>query len=87
MTYFKELPVCKVRFGRTDIIENGDKKIARMIIACGFREVDPEECILCQGFQNVKLELKIHTFIRVVKGKWFRLKSKDKQDYHENNEK
>ena len=72
MTYFKELPVCRCRFGRTEIVEvvkgGIEKKIARMIMACGFREVDPEECILCQGFQNVKLELKIHTFIIMKKG-------------------
>ena len=72
VTYLKELPICQARFGRTEIVEvvkeGIDKKIARLIMVCGFREVDPEECILCQGFQNVKLELKIHTFIRMKKG-------------------
>ena len=87
MTYLKELPVCIARFGRTDIIENGDKRIAKMILACGYREVEPEECILCQGFQDTKLEFKMDTFIRVVKGKWFRQKGIDKQDYHENDKK
>ena len=87
MTYLKELPVCIARFGRTDIIENGDKRIAKMILACGYREVEPEECILCQGFQDTKLEFKMDTFIRVVKGKWFRPKGIDKQDYHENDKK
>lgn len=71
MTYLRELPACAVRFGRTDIIENNDKKIARMILTCGYREVDPEECIICRGFANVKLEFRVDTFIRVVKGKWY----------------
>lgn len=83
MTYLKELPVCQVRFGRTDIIEKGEKKIAKMILACGYREVDPEDCIICGGFQDVKLEFNADTFIRVVKGKRFVPKGRDKQSYHE----
>ncbi len=81
MTYLRELPACIARFGRTDIIEKGEKKIAKMILACGYREVDPEDCILCGGFQDVKLEFHVDTFIRVVKGKWFRPKSRDKQNF------
>jgi hypothetical protein len=87
MTYIRELPACAIRFGRTDIIEKGEKKIAIMIMACGYREVDPEECIMCQGFTDTTLEYHVDTFIRIVKGKSFRLKSMDRQDYHENNEK
>ncbi len=67
MTYIRELPPCIARFGRTDIIENDNKKIARMILACGYREVEPEECICCGGFQNIKLEYHVDTFIRVIK--------------------
>lgn len=66
MTYFKELPICCIRFGRTDIIEKDDKRSARMIITCGYREVDPEDCIICGGFQDVKLEFHIDTFIRAI---------------------
>lgn len=69
MTYLRELPVCITRFGRTDIIEDDNKKIVRMILTCGYREVDPEECIICGGFQDVKLEYNVDTFIRSVKGK------------------
>ena len=87
MTYIRELPVCIARFGRTDIIENDDKKIARMILACGYREVEPEECIICGGFQNVKLEYHVNTFIRAVKGKWYRPKDRDKKNFHEDNKK
>lgn len=67
MTYFRELPKCIIRFGRTDIIENGDKKLVKMIMTCGYREVYPEDCIVCGGFQNVKFEFRVDTFIRVVK--------------------
>lgn len=87
MTYLKELPICKVRFGRTDIIENNEKKIARLMLVCGYREVDPEECIICGGFKDIKLEFQVDTFIRVIKGKWFKLKGNDKQDYHEDDKK
>lgn len=73
MTYIRELPACAIRFGRTDIIEKGEKKIAIMIMACGYREVEPEECIMCQGFANTILECRVDTYIRVVKGKTFTL--------------
>ena len=87
MTYLKELPVCIARFGRTNIIENGEKKIAKMILACGYREVDPADCIICGGFQNVKLEFKVDTFIRVMRGKYFKFKGRDNRYFHENDEK
>ena len=87
MTYFKELPVCQARFGRTDIIEKGEKKIAKLIIACGYREVDPEDCIICGGFQGVRLEFHVDTFIRIVKGKRFKIKGKDKRNYHQTDKK
>lgn len=73
MTYVRALPVCSIRFGRTDIIETGEKKIAVMIMACGYREVEPEECIMCQGFADTTLEYHIDTYIKLVKGKPFRL--------------
>jgi hypothetical protein len=82
MTYLKELPVCQARFGRTDISENGDKKIARMILACGYREVGPEDCIICGGFQGVKLEFHVDTYIRAVRDKGFIPKSRDNQNFH-----
>lgn len=76
MTYLRELPVCSSRFGRTEIIEeeiNGViKKIVKMILACGYREVEPEECVLCRGFTEIMLEYHVNTFIRVVKGKTYR---------------
>lgn len=91
MTYFRELPKCVARFGRTDITEiekNGIiKKTAKMLITCGYREVEPEECIICQGFTDIKLEFHIDTFIRVVKGKCFILKGRESQNFHENDEK
>lgn len=81
MTYLRELPPCCSRFGRTEIIEeeiNGViKKIAKMILACGYREVDPEECIICRGFKSVELEYHVNTFIRVVPGKAYRCGSRD----------
>ena len=59
--------MCISRFGRTDIIEIEKdgvlKKTARILLACGYREVDPEECICCGGFTNIKIELNIDTFI------------------------
>ena len=77
MTYMRELPMCAARFGRTDIIEiekNGvTKKTVKILLTCGYREVEPEECIICQGFTNVELEFQVDTFIRVVKGKYFKL--------------
>lgn len=80
MTYLRELPLCSSRFGRTEIIEeeiNGViKNIAKMILACGYREVDPEECIICQGFNGATLELRVDTFIRVVRGKTYRCGSR-----------
>jgi hypothetical protein len=72
MTYIRALPACIIRFGRTDIIETDTKKIAKLILACGYREVEPEECIMCQGFTDTKLECSIDTFIRVIKGKQFK---------------
>jgi len=74
MTYLRALPPCAIRFGRTDIIETGEKKVAIMIMACGYREVEPEECIMCQGFTDTILECHVDTYIRIVKGKSFRLR-------------
>ncbi len=76
MTYLRELPPCYSRFGRTEIIEeeiNGViKNIVKMILACGYREVEPDECIICGGFTDIRLEHHVNTFIRVVKGKTYR---------------
>ena len=85
MTYIRELPVCAIRFGRTDIIEKGEKKIAVMIMACGYREVEPEECIMCQGFANTILECHVDTYIMIVKGKSFRLRRYNADEIDENN--
>ena len=86
MIYVRELPMCISRFGRADITEVEKdgiiKKTARMLIACGYREVDPEECIICQGFTRVKLEFQVETFIRVVKGKNFKYKNRDNQNFY-----
>lgn len=78
MTYLKELPACDSRFGRTDIDEvpndNGAmKKIARVILCCGYRETDVEECILCGGFVRIVLEMAIDTFIIPKKGRVIKL--------------
>lgn len=78
MTYLKELPACDSRFGRTDIDEisndNGIvKKIARMILCCGYRDTDAEECILCGGFADIVLEMSIDTFIIPEKGRLIKL--------------
>lgn len=67
MTYVKDLPFCRGRFGRTSMVDNGGKLVPRFILACGYREVDPEECICCGGFIRVKIELKIDTFIIMKK--------------------
>lgn len=75
MTFVKELPVCIVRFGRASMVEKGDKLVPRFTIACGYRDVEPEECIICTGIQNAYVELKFDTYIQIVKGK--KLKNKD----------
>lgn len=76
MTYIRELPMCAIRFGRTDIIEierdGVMRKTAKIFLGCGYREVEPEECICCGGFTDVKIKFSVDTFIRLVKGKWFR---------------
>lgn len=69
MTYIKELPICKSRFGRTSMVEKGERLVPVCVIACGYRDVDAEECIICGGFTDTKLEFKTETFIRVTKGK------------------
>lgn len=61
--YVKELPPCSSRFGRT---EHGT---IRFFLACGFNEVDPEDCIMCGGFTKSKLEFRVHTYIRQIKRK------------------
>ena len=85
MTYIRELPMCGARFGRTDIVEIEKdgvlKKTVRMLLTCGYREVDPEECICCGGFADITIKLNIDTFIRVVKGKHFRFKDIDNNQY------
>lgn len=82
MTYLRELPPCMSRFGRTEIIENEIngviKKVAKMILACGYREVEPDECIMCGGFSGVMLDYHINTFIRVIKGKVYRSGNRNK---------
>lgn len=80
MTYFKELPACDSRFGRTDIEEvynngnnGGTKKIARVVFCCGYRDTDAEECILCGGFVKIVLEMAIDTFIMPRIGRMIKL--------------
>ncbi len=79
MTRVSELPACSSRFGRTDIVEseNGDKKIARIIICCGYREVDTGECVTCTGFKNAKLVLNVEHFIKSGKDLRFRGRGKN----------
>jgi hypothetical protein len=75
MTLVKELPPCNCRYGRTEIIEaeDGKKKTARIIICCGYREVDPKECIdKCTGFPNSKLEFNVVSFMKLSKDLRFR---------------
>jgi hypothetical protein len=57
--YLNELPPCPARFGRIEIIEiiEKDKKVVKTIITCGYREIDPEECIICGGFPKVKIKI------------------------------
>ena len=73
MTRISALPACSYRYGRTDIVEGNDgKKRVRPIICCGYREVEPEECIICQGFPNTKFEFSIVSFMAVKKDLRFR---------------
>ncbi len=74
MTLIKKLPECQSRFGRSEIIENENKKIAKLILACGYRDVSPEECIECGGFKNVRLEYQVQTFIKITKGRYIHRK-------------
>lgn len=67
MTYVKDLPFCRSRFGRTNMVDNRGKLVPKFILTCGYREVDPEECICCGGFIGEKIELKIDTFIIMKK--------------------
>jgi len=70
MTLIKELPACNYRYGRTNIVESedGKKRTARIIICCGYREVDPTECInSCTGFPDVKFEFNIVSFMKLNK--------------------
>lgn len=70
MTLIKDLPACNYRYGRTNIIESedGKKRSARMIICCGYREVDPQECIdKCTGFPDVKFEFNVVSFMKLSK--------------------
>lgn len=78
MTYVKELPVCIARFGRASMIEKKGRLIPMLTVACGYREVDPEECIICGGFTDTKLEMKIDTFIMIKKGKTYKCRSLEK---------
>lgn len=55
--YIKELPRCNSRFGRIDY------ETHKLHITCGYEEVCPEDCIMCGGFIETKLELKVDTFI------------------------
>lgn len=78
MTYLKELPACDSRFGRTEIGEISDnnggvKKTANVVLCCGYRETDAEECILCGGFVRIVLEMTIDTFIIPKKGRKIKL--------------
>ena len=76
MTRINALPACSYRYGRTEIVEIGDgpKKTAKLMICCGYREVEAEDCIMCTGFTdaNVKFEFKVVTFIKIVKDLRFR---------------
>lgn len=68
MTFVKELPPCNCRYGRTEIIEteDGKKKTARIIVCCGYREVDIKECIeKCTGFPNAKFGYTVESLIKL----------------------
>jgi len=68
MTRICALPPCSYRYGRTDIVElDSGKKTARMMICCGYRETDPEECIMCTGYFNIKFEFSVVHFIKAEK--------------------
>ncbi len=66
MTRIRELPDCPVRIGRTDFVESddGNKKTVRLLLCCGYREVEAQECIVCTGFKNATLLLKIEHFMK-----------------------
>jgi len=77
MTRIRELPDCNYRFGRTNFIESedGKKKTAKFVLCCGYREVEPEECIMCTGYtNNVKFEFEVISFMKFSKD--LRFKSK-----------
>ncbi len=81
MTRVKALPACAYRYGRTDIVENEDgKKKVRLIICCGYREVETDECIICQGYSNVKFEFKVVSFIVLKKDLRFRKEKNSRKD-------
>lgn len=81
MTRINALPACAYRYGRTDIVENDDgKKKIRLIICCGYREVETEECIMCQGFSNIKFEFKVVSFITLKKDLEFRKRKNFRKD-------
>lgn len=88
MTRISDLPLCSYRYGRTDIAEIGDgpKKIARIILCCGYREVEAEDCIMCTGFTdaNVKFEFSIVTFMKITKDLRFRSGKKPKNNERSN---
>ncbi len=79
MTRIAALPECSYRFGRTEIVEleDNNKKVAKLILCCGYREVDTEECIMCTGFKNVKLELRIEHFMKASKDLRFKSRKKN----------
>ena len=82
MTRISDLPACYYRYGRTDIVEIGDgpKKTARLILCCGYREVDADDCMMCTGFTdvNVKFEFKVATFMKIAKDLRFKSHKKSK---------
>ena len=61
MTYLNELPLCSSRFGRA---EHGT---LRLFMACGFNEVEPEDCIMCGGSKKARLEFRVHTYLKQTK--------------------
>lgn len=61
--FINEFPQCSLRFGR---VEHGT---SRFILTCGYNEVEPEDCIICGGSKKAKLEIRVHTYIRVIKRK------------------
>lgn len=52
MPYVRDMPICNNRYGRTYLVEIDGVLVPRCVITCGYREVEPQECITCKGFRD-----------------------------------